>query len=89
MISYNNLEIDMKNNKLEVFLEEELGNNIQLSLLECKNKSQVIYSPSVSVNDVINKLRLLNCVKATTEHIRKVLLNVDLDLEDNFEMHWN
>ena len=43
-----------------------------------------VYSSSVSVNDAVNKLHSLDCVKAAPEHIRKVLLNVDFGLEDRF-----
>ena len=84
MINDDNPEIDMKKNDLKAFMEEEFGNNIQFCLSECKNKSQFVCSSSVSVNDSINKLRSLDCVKVAKEHIRKALLNVDFGLEDKF-----
>ena len=84
MINNDNPEIDMKNNELKAFLEEEFQTNIQFCLSDSKNKSQFVYSSSVSVNDAINKLRSLDCVKNAAEHIRKVLLNVDFGLEDGF-----
>ena len=83
MIIDDNPEIDMKNNELKAFMEEEFGNNIQFCFSESKNKSQFVYSSSVSVNDAINKLRSLDCVKVAGEHIRKAPLNVNFGLEDN------
>ena len=64
MINSDNPEIDKKNNELKAFLEEEFQTNIQFCLSDSKNKSQFVYSSSVSV-------------KNAAEHIRKVLLNVD------------
>ena len=84
MINYDNLEIDIKKIKLKAFIVEEFGNNIQFCLSESTNKSQFVYSSSVSVNDAINKLRSLNCIKGAAEHIRKDLLHVDFGLEDRF-----
>ena len=84
MINDDNPEIDMKNNELKAFMEEELGNNIQFCLSESKNKSHFVYSSSASVNDTINKLRSLDFVKVAGGHIRKALLNVDFGLEDRF-----
>ena len=43
MINDDNPEIDMKNNDLKAFMEEEFGNNIQFCLSECKNKSKRFY----------------------------------------------
>ena len=84
MINNDNPEIDMKNNELKAFLEEEFQTNIQFCLSDSKNKSQFVYSSSVSVNDAINKLRSSDCVKNAAEHISKVPLNVDFGLEDRF-----
>ena len=84
MINSENSETDMKNNELKAFLEEEFQTNIQFCLSESKNKSQFVYSSSISVKDAINKLRSIDCVKNAAEHIRKVLLNVDFGLEDKF-----
>ena len=38
----------------------------------------------MSVNDAINKICSLDCVKVDVEHIRKVFLDDDFDLEDRF-----
>ena len=84
MINNDNPETDMKKNELKAFLEEEFQTNIQFCLSDSKNKSQFVYSSSVSVNDAINKVRSLDCVKNAAEHIRKVLLNVEFRLEDRF-----
>ena len=84
MINDDNPEIDMKNNELKAFMEEEFGNNIQFCLSESKNKSQFAYSSIVSVNDAINKLCSLDCIKVAGEHIRKALLNVDFGLKGRF-----
>ena len=81
MINNENPETDMKNSELKAFLEEEFETNIQFCLSESKNKSQFVYSSSISVKDAINKLRSIDCVKNAAEHIRKVL-NVDFGLED-------
>ena len=40
MINNDNPEIDMKNNELKAFLEEEFQTNIQFCLSDSKNKSQ-------------------------------------------------
>ena len=84
MTNNDNPETDMKKNELKAFLEEEFQTNIQFCLSDSKNKSQFVYSSSFSVNDAINKVRSLDCVKNAAEHIRKVLLNVEFRLEDRF-----
>ena len=84
MINNENPETEMKNNELKAFLEEELQTNIQFCLPESKNKSQFVYSSSISVKHAINKLYSIDCVKNAAEHVRKVLLNVDFGLEDKF-----
>ena len=84
MINNENPETDMKNNELKAFLEKEFQTNIQFSLSESKDKSQIVYSSSITVKDAINKLRSIDCVKNAVQYIRKVLLNVDFCLEDKF-----
>lgn len=54
------------------------------SAYQNKDKYQLVYSSYVSVNDAINKICSLDCVKVVVEHIRKVFLDDDFDLEDRF-----
>ena len=63
MINNENPETDIKSNELKAFLEEEFQTNIEFCLSESKNKSQFVYSSSISVKDAINKLRSIDCVK--------------------------
>ena len=42
MIKDDNLEIDLKNSELKVFLEEKFGNNTRFCWSESKNKSQFV-----------------------------------------------
>ena len=80
-LNKDNPEIDIMNNKSNGFRRGNLG-TIFNSVYQRVNINMFVYFSSVSVNDAINKLSSLDCVKAAPEYIRKVLLNVDFGLED-------
>ena len=71
------------NNKSNGFWRGNLG-TIFNSVYQRVNITMFLYFSSVSVNDAINKLSSLDCVKVAPEYIRKVLLNVDFGLEETF-----
>ena len=76
--------INIRTNEVKVFLLEMFGENIQYCKSKSKNNSLLVFSAKISVADIANVIRSTDIIRAAALELRKALLNLDFQLDDNY-----
>ena len=77
-------DINIHNVEVKDFLENAFENIIQFCSSARLNESLFLFSSTISIQDVVKKLRSVNATRDGAKTIRKSLLNLDFRLNDKF-----
>lgn len=76
--------IDIRNNEVKIFLVRTYQDTIRFCPPKQKNEPLLVFSASISPEDLASKLRSIDAVRNAGEILRKELLHVDFHLDDKF-----
>ena len=65
-------------------MSESFGNQVQFLKSGRLNESMMVFSSSLTVQDVVSMLRSINVIKETAELIKTSLKSIDFGLDDKF-----
>ena len=74
----------LNNYKIKMFLAEMIGDDIQFCKSYAKNQSLLIFSVKLSMQDVVQRLQLINMYKEVASNLRDILLSTSFDIDDKF-----
>ena len=77
-------EINIVNFEVKTFLTEHFQKQIQVCLSEETNQSIFVFSCSIKLQNIVQKLLSLNITKTVVEKLRKDFLSVNFNLNDKF-----
>ena len=76
--------IFITNSELKTYFTEAFGWEIQFAPSEWKNESHMVISSSLSIEDVIKRLKSVSSTKVAAKKIREAFLAMDFNLQDKF-----
>ena len=74
----------ISNKEVKLYLTEHFDTKIQFCPSERRNESLFVFSSTLSLEDVVKKLRSVNVMKEAAEIIREALKRADFNLNDKF-----
>ena len=72
------------NLEVKTYLTDIFGSEIQFAPSERKNELSMVFSSSISIDDVIKRLRSIDSTKLAAKNIRDVFLAMDFNLQDKY-----
>ena len=78
-------ESHIRNRETKMLILSDLGNDVIFTQSE-HNKSTLVHSKDYSQADIINQLRAIDLIRMYADQLRSALLEIDLILENSFEM---
>ena len=76
--------IFITNQEVKTYLTETFGSEIQFAPSEQKNESHMGFSSSISIDNVIKRLRSIDSTKLAAKKIRDVFLAMDFNFQGKF-----
>ena len=72
------------NLEVKTYLTDTFGSEIQFAPSERKNELSMVFLSSISIDDVIKRLRSIDSKKLAAKKIRDVFLAMDFNFQDKF-----
>ena len=72
------------NLEVKTYLTDTFGFEIQFAPSERKNELSMVFLSSISIDDVIKRLRSIDSKKLAAKKIRDVFLAMDFNFQDKF-----